>query len=707
MPTHLLKVLFIGFTLLPILPATAKPRANHADDPLPEGARVRFGTTRPILRTGPSVDLVPPLYKTFLAPTITGGVRPYDLATGRPVVKGGSIVGPGRVVVSGDGKRAAVALPGNLSVVDIATGRMILTIQPPADIQLLGVPGASLSGNGKVLAYSGRSRDGKGWVVVWDVNKNELITEIETAQAAPIFPTLSPDGKTLVTHGPPLPAPPLEPSNSPIPMAPRPAPGMDPDTARTSQIWDVATGKELFKARVTGMGGTVVTAAFSLGGDIVALSAGDGPVDLWELKTGKHQRTILGRKGQGVRVAISPDGKIVATVGPDYRIERWTIADGKSLGVTSPPPGMLISQITGLVFADNERVIAWMTAAQFVVAWEAPSGHLLTPLTEHTAGIRSIAFPDGGKELFTSGVDGLAFRWDFPTGQLNGEIALHPARLPGQALIRPVVNLSTDGTRATWRRNPAEVFDVETGEDLFSIPPPSCPPAAVHIAVSPDGMKVVMMSAPSDNKRPGLCVVWGLATRQKIAEFDFPPSFPGTTPGAALSPDGARMIVITPTLNATGARVFTFVGYDLKTGKKLGQVEEPATGGSIYLTMANDTSAVLTSTSGKVWVLDYANGRVEGSFDNLPTRVGDVATIESGAFSPDGKLFATSVLGNQPETYGVRIYDWPHRKALHTFNGHLGPVSSLRFSPDGKFLATGSQDSSVLLWDLSKIPGRK
>ena len=120
------------------------------------------------------------------------------------------------------------------------------------------------------------------------------------------------------------------------------------------------------------------------------------------MKTGERRHTLLGRKTQGVRVAISPDGKMIASIGIDYRIERWQ-SDGKRIDITEPPGGLLVAAITALEFADNERVIASQTAAQFAYAWDAPAGKLLSPNMDHAHALRSIAFPAGGKDLFTSG----------------------------------------------------------------------------------------------------------------------------------------------------------------------------------------------------------------------------------------------------------------------------------------------------------------
>lgn len=712
MGSSLFRLLPAGAAVLVALAAaTARPDPppppDPANDPLPDGAKIRFGVTRPILRGNPTVALLPPGYTNFLAPTMAGGVRRYDLGTGRPLKKvenANELVGPGRAVASADGRRAAVSRVGTLTVVDANSGLQLLAVQPPEGIVLVGVTGASLSADGSVLAYGGRTKEGKGEVVVWDVPKNELLARFETDQAAPVYPTLSADGKVLATHGPPLAAPRITLQQPGTP--PPPPPPLPPDSARTAQVWDVPNVKELCRCRVTGMGGVVAAAAFSPDADRIALSAGDGPVDLFEVKTGKRLHTLLGRKGQGVKVAISPDGRTVASVGPDYRIQRWA-ADGTPLGVTDPPPGNLVAPLSGLAFEDNERVAAWITVAQFCVAWEAPTGKLLTPLTDHVAAVHSIAIPKDGKDLFTAGVDTRVLRWDVATGQLNEGIHLQPARLPGQPVIRPIVNLSIDATLATWpQRAPAEVFSMETGNDIFCVPPPSVPPAATAMRVSDDGFKVIALTRPPDKGRSGACVVWDLVAQKRVAEMEIPNS--AVAPLAAVAPSGNRLVVATSTRSLnTGVFGLLVTSFDLNTGKKLAEVEDPTAIGKIYLAAADETTAVLASSGGRLWPVDFEAGKVLPDIDKLPTR-GEAAVYTAVVVSPDGKRIATGVVGDGLENYGVRVYDWPPGKAAtHTFMGHLGPINGLRFTADGKALATGSQDTSVLLWDLTKPrPGK-
>jgi WD40 repeat protein len=69
----------------------------------------------------------------------------------------------------------------------------------------------------------------------------------------------------------------------------------------------------------------------------------------------------------------------------------------------------------------------------------------------------------------------------------------------------------------------------------------------------------------------------------------------------------------------------------------------------------------------------------------------------------DGKRFISAGSAEEPGLYEVRIHEWPTGRVLHTFTGHRAPIIAMTLSPDGKTLATGSQDATVLLWDMSDV----
>ena len=148
--------------------------------------------------------------------------------------------------------------------------------------------------------------------------------------------------------------------------------------------------------------------------------------------------------------------------------------------------------------------------------------------------------------------------------------------------------------------------------------------------------------------------------------------------------------------------MLTFVAHDLQTGKKLSVVEDLNASGTISFAAVNENTVVAASAAGRMWTVDYVNGQMGDDFDTLVPK-GESPVTGPIAVSPDGKRFALGVSGEPYTTYGVRVYDTATKKALHTFIGHAGPVSTIHFSPDGNAVASGAQDTSVILWDLSKL----
>jgi len=79
----------------------------------------------------------------------------------------------------------------------------------------------------------------------------------------------------------------------------------------------------------------------------------------------------------------------------------------------------------------------------------------------------------------------------------------------------------------------------------------------------------------------------------------------------------------------------------------------------------------------------------------LPTSRGHTNSVNSMAFSPDGKILAS---GSDDQT--IRLWKVSSGQCLTILQGHTSVVDSVAFSPDGKILASESDDQTICLWEV-------
>ena len=75
------------------------------------------------------------------------------------------------------------------------------------------------------------------------------------------------------------------------------------------------------------------TVAFSPDGNTLATGNGDGSIDLWNLNTGKVERTFFGHSDVVNSLVFSPDGKMLASGAGslDSTVKLWDVAEGQLL----------------------------------------------------------------------------------------------------------------------------------------------------------------------------------------------------------------------------------------------------------------------------------------------------------------------------------------------------------------------------------------
>jgi WD40 repeat protein len=673
-------------------------------DPLPPGAKARFGTTKfwhynPIAWIGFAND------KTVLTGAPHAGLCAWDVATGKKSTTHYGSYPRYSFAVSADGRRLA----GNnhrdevFTIVDSATQK-----------ELRRFAHEDLFGYGRNNLYRfGLSCDGRFLAIwdylpprtvapedflkrrrfavdVWDLQAGRRLHEIKAGDVAEA--EFSCDGKILFAQ----------------------------IRGKESELrsWEIESGKE---RRSVGLPRSLYRfVPLPDGKSLVGQSMDRTELHLYDADTGKERRTIA-EKTPIVTFAVSHDGKRVALV-QGHRLLVLRLENGeKVLDVPLPIDAQLVfdrfvfeSLIELIAFSPDDNTLA-VANGNRVDLWNIATATKVKQV--ESIGGPVVAIQTHGNHLLARSNSMDLSLWNVQTGKL--ERRFHK-QSPPRATFRerrydPVAlhfhwagsaqAFSPDGATiaAFWQDGPIHLIDLASGRLLHLL---AGSEQATCLAFSPNGK---ILAAPLADGRIGL---WDTTTSKQIQRLEIP-----------TQPDrGPPAVCVAIDFSADG-RTLSASSWPYRTNRPAGVTTWELGTGKVRASVTGDTKRTRDGShpDGLVHVEHLENLvvsfvpapdskhvawtalrtiRILDSFTAKEVRRfgGRDVVGQSAVFSPDGKYLVAGL-----DNGGIRFWNADTGTVLHDVPAHSATVTSLAFADESKTLVSGSLDGTAIAWDMDHL----
>jgi len=594
---------------------------------------------------GGSLDWSPRGVFVTEGPEDAGVIDIRDTTTGERVLSfHGHDMDVNDVAFNADGSMlATTGDDGTLKVWDPATGDNLWTFAGRG-----GVWAPSFSADGLLVAAAWPGR-----VRVLDASTGRVIMtftrEVGDPADTPGDTAFSPDGKMLAV--------------APYPWGNVP-------------VFDLGTGKIAFRVK-SGFAGRV---AWAPDGLRIATASGEGPVQVWDGRTGKPLFTLFGHRAPVFCIDWSPDGSRLVTGGDDGTAKVWEVSETEGHEQLSLSSQDMRAGVYAAVFSpDGSQVMTGDFSVTAANVWDVGIGgdaERMNLPTQSYADVYwpgDIAFLPDGRRFASTSEEGEIAIWDLQTGR-----RLRTIRVGGSVISS--FDVTPDGAMiAAGRSNGlATAWDVATGEELFSFEHDE---EVVDVDWSADG-EHLLTAMPSGSIR--ILDATGRLVRRLNEDGDV------ALYSARFSPDG-RLVVTAVEPTSAGSPPFRQTIWDWESGEVVGSID-PGDGRNAAHVAVLDPSGSRLATNGangdpRIWDVDTGK--------SLVALAGHSGAPWDIAFSPDGSRVATA--GSDGV---VRLFDPASGEQVLALSGHEKRVVRLAFSPDGTMLASESVDGTVRIWAL-------
>lgn len=343
----------------------------------------------------------------------------------------------------------------------IKDGKELKSFRPSSAIRSL-----CFDPEGKWLATA--SDDGTA--LIWDVAKRASAQKLVGGHSGPIRDlAFSTDGQSVFTSG---------------------ADGR-------IVVWDVAKGSQITSGPISQP--TVVgnTLRISSDGNAMAVGCDDNSIRLFDSKTLRQTKKLVGHGAAVNTVSFSSDGKWIVSGSQDKTIRVWSLASGKEiaklLGHSAPLSSVVFSsdglrvlsasQDTTVRLWDIGRLTQSRSKTKQLDSGESNSslGEVLS-LEYHSSETTVAEFSPDGRTILTAGVDDIAVLWPServpPSIHINNPNQTYQnqeglKRIDAMAVLHQSGTLDLDGATINFRLEGSEEtfgeLAIDTRDKIFSV----------------------------------------------------------------------------------------------------------------------------------------------------------------------------------------------------------------------------------------------
>ncbi|MER8001687.1 WD40 repeat domain-containing protein [Streptomyces sp. NPDC095613] len=472
--------------------------------------------------------------------------------------------------------------------------------------------------------------------------------------------------------------------------------------AGTVQLWSVAD------PRMPRLLGTVLTverqavrsiafspdgATLAVGGGTAAGSSRSVLLRLWDVSDPARPtelgQGLGGHNGIVNKVAFSPRGGVLASAGSDRRVLLWDVSRPGRPRLANTL--FLAAEASALAFGPDGRLLATGDNSGAVDLWNAEvpgqTRTIVPTLRGHTSNITTLSFASSGRTLVSGGGEGKVLVWRLPSTMavMEGGQAAAAVAVSDDGRLLAVAS----GARVTlWDiSDPARL----TRRGVL----PAFRTSAEAVAFGPGGSGGRLLATGDAG---GAVRLWDVSAPARPAEAGEAPSGGGRPVGRlAFDDQGHTLVAAALDLRETWAGGLR--AWDVSAPDRPVPLGDELRGQRLSIRgMAGAPRDGLIYTGDVFGTLRVWRTR-EGT---APVRVGEKAAnqvIAALAVSPDGRLIATGSGQSRVGLWDVTRPQSPTAVGKPLLTG--GSVYSVGFSPEGGLLAGGDALGEVRLWDVS------